>query len=58
MFYSASVNNPLKIYGYGQYKSGLPRIFGHELDTSFRDRDPRAMRLILTLIQVSRSISA
>jgi hypothetical protein len=57
-FYSASVGLKLELKGYRTFKSGLPHVFGHELDAAFRERDPRALRLILTLVQVSRSIDA
>lgn len=56
--YSLSSDNPFKPVGYGLYKSGLPRIFGSEMNISYANGDQRVIRVILTLLQVSRSIKA
>jgi len=58
MFYNASVNKPQIAIGFKTYKSGLPKVFGPEVNKAFILKDPRVMRFILTLFQVSRSIPA
>lgn len=56
--YSVLSGNPVKFEGIGQYKSGLPKVFGPYLNQKFVLGDIWAIRSILTLLQVSRLIPA
>jgi hypothetical protein len=58
MFYSASVGKPVPQRGYRCYKSGLPAIFGSEIDRDFRLGNKDSLRVILSLLQISRAIPA
>jgi hypothetical protein len=48
----------MKVRGIGLYKSGYPRVFGPVLNRSLQDGNPSAIRLVLTLLHVSRLIPA